>query len=128
MINAAQVFLLSLIALIMGLVILRNRQGKIGTLALLLWLILWTGAAVVILFPNSTMVGAHLLGLARGSDLILYLSVILIFYLLFRVFVRLEQIDKGITQIVRALALREAGLTHSESGGDGVSDTVDRKA
>jgi len=109
MISAAQVFLLSLIAVIMGLIMVWYRQGKFGTLGLLFWFFLWIGAAIIILFPNSTSVVAHLLGIARGSDLILYLSVILIFYLLFRVFVRLEQIDQGITQVVRALALRESG-------------------
>jgi len=114
MISAAQAVLLFLVALIMGLIILRYRQGKIGTIALLVWLFLWIGAAVVILFPNSTSVVAHFLGIARGSDLILYLSVILIFYLLFRVFVRLEQIDQGITQVVRALALRESGPSETK--------------
>lgn len=127
MINAAQVFLLSLVALIMGLVILRHRQRKIGTFALLFWLFLWTGAAVIILFPNSTMVVANFLGIGRGSDLILYLSVILIFYLLFRLYVRLEQMDQGITQIVRALALRDAGLTHSGDEQDKIFQPRDQK-
>ena len=48
MITFAQIFLLSLVILGMGLVVLRYRQRKIGTVAFLFWLVLWTGAAVVI--------------------------------------------------------------------------------
>lgn len=127
MINDAQVILLSLTVLIIGLVILRYRQGRIGTFAFLLWLLLWAGAAVVILFPNSTVGVAHLLGIGRGADLVLYLSAILILYLVFRVYVRLEQMDRNMTKIVRTLALREAGLGDSEDQHNRVSAIVDRK-
>jgi hypothetical protein len=81
-------------------------------------LVLWLGAATVIAFPDSTMVAARLFGIGRGADLVLYVSIILILYLLFRVYVRLEQLDREITQIVRAVALREkdAGGTGRKEG------------
>jgi hypothetical protein len=111
MISPAQFVLLSLAVLIIGTVIRRYRQKRITTFAFLLWFILWSGAAIVILFPKTTVVVARLLGIGRGADLVLYLSVILILFLIFRVYVRLEQFDSEMTQIVRDLALREAGLT-----------------
>ena len=128
MINIAQILLLLLVVLSMGLVILKYRQRKIGTLGFMLWLLLWIGAAVVIVFPNSTAVMARLLGIGRGTDLVLYISVILIVYLLFRVYVRLEQVDREMTQIVRALALRETGLGHGEAEGERASNPLDRKS
>ena len=115
MITFALIFLLSLVILGMGLVILRYRQRKIGTLAFLLWLVLWAGAATVIMFPNSTVMLARILGIGRGADLVLYTSLIVTLYLLFRLHVRLEQVNREVTQIVRALALREGGLRHSEN-------------
>jgi hypothetical protein len=114
MISVAQLFLLSLAVLAMGVAVLWFRQRKIGGMAFLIWLFLWTGFAVVVLFPGTAVVLAHLLGISRGVDLALYLSVILIFFLLFRIYVRLEQVDRQITQIVRAVALREAGLEDPE--------------
>lgn len=128
MINVAQVFLLSLAGLIIGLVILRYRQRRIGTFAFLFWLFLWAGAAVVILFPNSTVGVAHFLGIGRGADLVLYLGAIFILYLIFRLFVRLEQMDRNMTKIVRALALRDAGLSQSDHEREGLSGPRDRKA
>lgn len=109
MLTAAQIVLFVLAVLALILVIRRYRQQRIGTLALFLWLTLWVGVAVVILFPDITMVVADVLGIGRGVDLVLYLGFILVFYLLFRMGVRMERMDREITQIVRALALKEGG-------------------
>jgi len=116
MISVAQLFLLSLGLLVMGVVVLRYRQRKINLVVFLLWFLLWSGIEVVILFPKSTIEVAHLIGIGRGTDLALYLSVMLILYLLFRMYVRLEQINQEITHIVRAVALREAGLDRPGGG------------
>ncbi len=126
MITFAQIFLLSLVIVGMGLVILRYRQRKIGTVAFLLWLVLWTGAAAVIMFPMSTVILARILGIGRGADLVLYTSLIVTLYLLFRLHVRLEQVNREVTQIVRALALREGTLRHSEDDQERTSQPVDQ--
>jgi len=126
MITFAQIFLLSLVIVGMGLVILRYRQRKIGTVAFLLWLVLWTGAAAVIMFPMSTVILARILGIGRGADLVLYTSLIVTLYLLFRLHVRLEQVNREVTQIVRALALREGTLLHSEDDHQRASQPVDQ--
>jgi len=127
MISVAQIFLLSLAVLAMGVAVLWFRQRKIGSMAFLLWLFLWGGLALVVLFPESAVVLAHLLGISKATDLALYLSVILILFLLFRVYVRLEQVDREITQIVRAVALREAGLGLPETGHGGEKDQPGRQ-
>ena len=105
MFTAAQVFLLTLTVLLMILVIRRYRQKRISTRSFFLWLPLWIAVGVVILFPDITMVFAQLLGIGRGADIVIYLSMILILYLLFKVGIRLERMDREITQIVRHLAL-----------------------
>lgn len=106
MFTLAKVFLFVLATLAMAGVIVKYRKKEIGTHLFLFWVFLWAGAAIVILFPNSTMVAARLLNLGRGADVVLYIGVILIFYLLFTLFVRLERLDREITRIVRILALR----------------------
>jgi len=128
MIIIAKILLLSLVALVFGLVIARYRERKIGAIAFLLWLTLWIGAAFVIAFPDSTLVAARLLGIGRGVDLVLYISVILILYLMFRFYVRLEQMDRDITKIVRAVALREAGLGDSKGKLESPPRSIDPKA
>lgn len=73
-----------------------------------MWLSLWIVATGVILFPESTIWVARALGIGRGVDLVLYVSVILTLYLIFRLYVRMEQVERGMTQVVRAIALRDA--------------------
>jgi len=113
MIIHAQLLLLTLAIIIIALVALRFRQGRIGTPAFLFWIFLWVSAAVVVVYPDSTSVVARFLGIGRGADLVLYLGAILILYLIFRLFMRMEQLDRNITTIVRSMALREAGLDDS---------------
>jgi hypothetical protein len=123
----AQIFLVFLVLLIMGLVVLGYRQRRISTRNFFFWTVLWTAAATAIIFPNSTMVVARFLGIGRGTDLVVYLSVILILYLLFKVYMRLEQMDREVTKIVRAIALREGSLGNLEDGRDKVSQPLDRR-
>src|SRR3990167_9078224 len=105
MLTIAQTFLFVLTLLPLVLVVKSYRQRRIGTPVFFLWLLLWVGVAVVILFPAITVEIAGWLDIGRGADLVLYLGMIGLFYLLFKVGMRLERMDREITQIVRALAL-----------------------
>lgn len=85
----------------------RQRQNnKISLAALVFWFLLWLAVLVVFWQPESASYLANLLGIGRGADLIVYLSVVVIFYLLFRVFIRLNKIDSEITKLTRKDALK----------------------
>ena len=49
--------------------------------------------------------------IASGIELVVYLSVVIAFYLIFRIFVRLDRIEKNITKVVREVAIRDARET-----------------
>jgi hypothetical protein len=110
MVNMAQIVLVSFAVIAMILAVAKYRQRRIGNRSFLLWLSFWIVAALVILFPDSTVVAARLLGIGRGADLVLYVGLILIFLLLFRMYVHLIRLDGEVTQIVRIIALRESGV------------------
>lgn len=116
MLTVAQILFFTLAVVALGLVIWRYRQKRIGLFSFLLWLPLWSGVVVVILFPNISVTIARVLGIGRGADLAMYLGIVLIFYLLFRVAVRLERMEREITQIVRHLALSNAGMNTAADG------------
>jgi hypothetical protein len=67
----AQTLLLSMAVVIMALIVRRYQQRGLRATAFVLWFLLWVAAAWVILFPDSTMVLARLLGIGRGADLVL---------------------------------------------------------
>ncbi len=86
--------------------ILRFKEGKISFLALVGWVFLWLWVGIIIWIPGVTTHIARILGIGRGADLIIYGSIIIIFYLIFRIYVKLEDIERQITQLARKIALQ----------------------
>ena len=80
---------------------------KITLLSFILWVILWLIIALVFYLPETTSYLANIFGVGRGVDLAIYISIILVFYLLYKIFVRLNKIDREITKIVRKEALKD---------------------
>ena len=101
--------LVSLFIVIILFKLFKQRQAsKISTKSFLLWIILWLIIAVVFWQPDTTSYIANLFGVQRGADLAIYVAIIVILYLLFRVFVRLNKIDSDITKLVREDAIKHA--------------------
>ena len=72
----------------------------------LMWLALWLAGGVVIWWPDITMVIANNLGIGRGVDLIFYVSIIILFYLIFRIYLKIEKMERNITKIVRSNSIK----------------------
>jgi hypothetical protein len=71
----------------------------------LFWALVWIATAAIIAFPDATSFLAHVLGIGRGADLIIYTSLLISFYLILRVHLLLARLEQEITEIVRAIAL-----------------------
>lgn len=72
------------------------------------WLLAWGGGATAIVWPRSTMLAAHALGIGRGADLLLYLSVLSTLVGFFYIYTRFRRLDRQITMLVRRLAITNA--------------------
>ena len=90
-----------------GSVIRRKKSGHLGPHATFFWVLFWLLAIVVVAWPNSASVIASYLGIGRGADLILYVAVAVIFYLLFKLNVKLDSLNRDVTKVVREDALKE---------------------
>ncbi len=60
-----------------------------------------------VLEPGLTSYMARRLGIGRGTDVVLYLSIALLFYLIFRLSISLEETRREITDLVRKIALED---------------------
>lgn len=105
--QAIQVVLTCFAVFAVSRVLIRYRRGGMRPMHLGLWLVFWAGVIVVAVHPTTTDRLANMLGVGRGVDTAMYLSLLLIFYLLFRSFAKIEDMDRQLTRIVRANALRE---------------------
>ena len=72
------------------------------------WVALWVAAAVSIADPAILVRIAHFLGIGRGADLVLYLSILFTFVAFFITYLRFRRVDEQLTKIVRHLAIRDA--------------------
>jgi hypothetical protein len=68
----------------------------------------WLFSLGVVIWPNATNAVAHLLGIGRGTDLIVYFATLAIAYAVFRIFIRLEKVERDMSELVRRIALKDA--------------------
>ena len=85
----------------------RFRSGGLNLSNLLLWSVFWIGVGGIVLLPETTSILARLLGVGRGADVIVYLALVGIFYLQFKMFIKTEDLEREITKLVRASALKD---------------------
>jgi len=78
------------------------------------WGLLWVAAAVAIARPEITADVARLLGIGRGTDLVLYFAILGMVFGFFAMYVRMRRIESDLTKIVRELAIR--GASEGDAG------------
>lgn len=86
---------------------LRFKQKDITSRELSIWTIFWLLVVGATLAPQQTDVVAQVVGVGRGADLLVYLSIIALFFLVFKIIVKLEKIDKDVTEVVRNTAINK---------------------
>ncbi len=72
------------------------------------WLAFWAGVGIVVALPWTTSLLAARLGVTRGVDLVIYVSIVALFYLVFRLTIKIEKLESNITKLVREVALSDA--------------------
>ena len=105
--HAIQVILLIFVLFVVSRTFLKLREKKLAIKWFLVWLFFWAAVAIVILRPNTASRLATLVGVTRGVDLVLYISILALFYITFRILVKIEHIEQEITKVVREIALRD---------------------
>ena len=88
-------------------VYLRFKDRAINLLGFVLWNLLWIGIGFVVWLPQVSDILANNVGIARGVDALVYLSIVALFYGMFRIYIKLEFIEREISGLVRGLALKE---------------------
>lgn len=84
----------------------RRRRGDLSSREATAWTILWLLVFAAVLNPHATDVVARWFGVARGADLLIFLSIVALFALVAWLLARVGKIEREITTIVRETALR----------------------
>ena len=107
-VKGMQIILLVLVAFLFLLTIAAGVRGWIGRGGAIAWTLLWIMAGVAIAYPGVTVVVATALGIGRGADLVLYLSVMAMMAGFLMVYVRLRRLRRELTLLVRRIAIKDA--------------------
>jgi len=102
-----QIILLVFVLFAASRAVLQFRGGTIRFGALSFWLLIWAVALLAIFYPEETTRIARILGIGRGVDIVVYSSIAILFYLVFRLHVYLENIRTEISQLIREVSLKQ---------------------
>lgn len=103
----AQIFFVLFALFALSRVVIKFKKKEIPVRWFVLWLVFWIAAAIVVALPQTTTILAEKVGIGRGVDLVVYFSIFVLFYLSFRIFVKMEKIEKTITKMAEKNALQE---------------------
>ena len=81
--------------------LVRYRAHRSSARAFWLWASFWGGAGVLVFVPDLTAFLAAKLNVGRGADLTMYLGLLVGFYVIFRLYQRIENLERQITLLVR---------------------------
>lgn len=96
-----------LVPLILLLVFLVTRFKSQILFRLSLIFILFSGA-VFVLFPSLTNRLAAWVGVGRGADLVIYLSIVFFFLFGILIYAKIRKLQETQTELIRQIALRDA--------------------
>ncbi len=101
-----QIIALFIIAFFLARLFWQKQKKQIGANEFLFWLIFWFLAAIAIIaikFIDKLVAKLGFTG--SGIEVLLYLSIVLLFYLIFRLRLRLAKVERNLTKIIREITL-----------------------
>lgn len=108
MLTTIQIVLLIFILFAISRVYLRAKEKIFSTKTAMFWYLIWITGLVGVLLPKTTTKLAGIFGVGRGVDVIVYIALALLFYLVFRIYVMIEDLRHEITYLVREIALQRS--------------------
>lgn len=102
-----QIVLIFFFIFAIGKVVGRVRAKEVSPRAAIFWLVFWLAAGVIVVVPDTTSTIAKWLGVGRGADVVVYVALAILFFVLFRLVVRQQRLERDLTRLVRELAFKD---------------------
>ncbi len=82
-------------------------------------------AAVAIVFPDITQDAADLVGVGRGADLVFYISIVAVLFVLLHYYTKFVELQRQLTEMVREVAILKTEVERATATGP-TAGSVDR--
>ena len=83
------------------------RQDKLPIKAAIFWFLIWFAVLVVIFATPVIDALSRPVGVGRGIDLVVYIGLLVLFYLIFQQNMKIDKLERQITKLVRKIALKK---------------------
>ena len=103
--NRIQLILITGLVFIGAYFIVRLRK-RILDIVILLGMII--GGIVLVIWPDITNQLAADIGVGRGADMIFYLSILIFWFIIMKLYVKIRKLEQQFTELVRNQALQQA--------------------
>ncbi|MFA6105191.1 MAG: DUF2304 family protein [Patescibacteria group bacterium] len=101
-----QALLILIFLIAISKVFMRYRSEDLSLKETVVWILFWVLAGVVVIQPNLTARVAEMLGVGRGADVVVYISLVVLFFIVFRLVIKIEKLNREITKVIREKALK----------------------
>ena len=105
--------LVSLVAIVYAWNLVLRRKKSV--LEALLWTLFWGAITVFALYPPVVTSLARITGIQNQESAVIVTFLGVLFFMVFYLIVRLEELEQRHAKVVRAMALREADLDHDKN-------------
>ena len=105
MIPPIQLIIIVFVLFTLSRTLLRFKDKKINFGELLFWTLLWTSVVIFSLVPDLLSYLTVFIGISRPLDFAAYTSILLLFYLIFRIYIKQETLNQDLTKLTREIAL-----------------------
>jgi hypothetical protein len=83
------------------------KKKNLTTIGSIFWLFFWLTGLVVIWFPELIGLIGELMGVERSIDALVYISIVYLLYASLTQKIRLNEINREITELTRKLAIKD---------------------
>jgi hypothetical protein len=81
------------------------KNDKVSMKVTVAWILLWILVVIISLIPNFTTFLANSLGIGRGIDLLGIIGVLGAYYLIFKLYLKIEDMNQDINKLVTEIAI-----------------------
>lgn len=100
-----QIVATGIIVIIFGQLVIKVIKDRTSFFKILFWFLFWSGALILIWLPPDVLDKfGNILGVGRGVDVLVYLSIILLFYTILKLNSKIDRLEKKLTILVRKIA------------------------
>ena len=83
---------------------LRFKDRTININNLILWIIIWTIVLIVVFNPQFSDTIGTFFGISHGTDTAFFFANLILFYLVFRLYAKIENVDREVTRLATNLS------------------------